>query len=512
MAAKHSLNDDSVIVIIGSGAGGGTLANELCQKGHKVVCLEAGGHITREDFVNDEFAMYGKITWLDKRTGQPTWMVKAVGGTTVHWAGNSLRFKEHEMKARTHYGDVDGAGVIDWPLTLQELEPYYDKAEAKLAVTGTNGHPLQPDSNPVKIFKLGARRVGYKKVTTGPSAINSRPHDGRPACQMIGFCTSGCKIGAKWSTLYTEVPKAQATGKYELRTRCMAQQIQHDHNGKATGVLYVDGEGKQHVQKARVVCVAGNAVETPRLLLNSASSMFPDGMANADGNVGRYYTRHATAHVFGTFEHPVNAHRSIQACSIVSDEARHDPSRGFAAGYHLEVFNVGLPLTAGGVKPGEWGRDVSRLIEQYDHMMGIWVCGEDLPQPSARITLNPSEKDQYGLPIPDVAKVDDHPNDMRLVNHAKKSIRSIYEAAGAKEVWDRPPFPNPHNMSSCRMSADPRDGVCNKWGQTHQVKNLYISDGCQLSTSGAPNPTLTIVALAIRQADHLHEQLGKGVL
>ena len=169
-------------------------------------------------------------------------------------------------------------------------------------------------------------------------------------------------------------------------------------------------------------------------------------------------------------------------------------------------------MVAGGVKPGSWGKAVTRLIEQYDRMMGLWICGEDMPRPDARVTLDNSQTDRYGLPIPHVAPVADHPNDAALKNHAVARSRALFEAVDAKEIWARGPFANSHNMGSCRMSANPRDGVCNKWGQTHEVKNLFISDGSLNPTSGAANPTLTIVAMAIRQADYLDRQLRGNVL
>jgi len=511
MAAKYELSDDSVIVVVGSGAGGGTLANELCQKGDKVVCLEAGNHLTLNDIVNDEIEMYGKLTWLDPRTGQPIWIVKAVGGSTVHWAGYSIRLQDFELKARTTYGAVAGANLLDWPITLKELEPYYDKAEIKMGVTGTHGMPRQPETNAFKVMQYCAKKAGYS-FEMGPSAINSVERDGRPACQMIGFCTSGCKIGAKWSTLYTEIPKATATGKFELRPNSMVLQIQHDPKGKVTGVLYVDKDGNKQVQKARIVCVAGNSIESPRLLLNSTSSMFKEGMANSSGQVGRNYTRHASQHIYATFDQPVNAHRGIHASTIMRSEARHDPSRGFAGGYYLEIFDVGLPLTALSVMPGAWGRNVSSLIEQYDHMVACWTCAEDMPQADARVTLDDSMKDQYGLPVPNIAPVKDHPNDVAILAHARRTLESIFQAGKAKDISWRPGFANSHNMGTLRMSAKPGDGVCNGWGQTHDIKNLFISDGSQFTSSGCPNPTLTIVALAIRQADYIHKQMGAGTI
>ncbi len=293
--ANFDQTDDSVVVIIGSGASGGTIANELCQTGVKVVLLEAGKHYSIEDFVNDEWNSFGQLAWLDKRTtsgswrvatdfpGLPTWICKAVGGTTTHWAGASLRLQEHEFKVKTTYGDIAGANLLDWPLTLQDLEPYYSKAESNLGVTRTHGIPGLPGSNNFKVMYAGAKRLGYKTVHTGRMAINSRPRDGRPACQQLGFCFQGCKVGAKWSTLYSEIPKAEATGRLDLRPESHVIQITHDANGKVTGVVYVDKNGNQQRQKARVVCVAGNSIETARLLLLSASSRFPDGLANSSG-------------------------------------------------------------------------------------------------------------------------------------------------------------------------------------------------------------------------------------
>lgn len=221
MTAKYDLNDDGVVVIIGSGAGGGTLGAELAMKGVRTVILEAGGRHEIADFSNDEWGMFGQISWLDKRTtsgnwrvardfsGLPAWIVKAVGGSTVHWAGASLRIREHEFKVKTNYGEIEGANLLDWPLDLDEMNPWYDLAEDRMGVTRTNGIPGLPGNNNFKIMKKGADILGYKECHTGRMAINSQPRDGRGACQQIGFCFQGCKTGAKWSTLYVEIPKGE---------------------------------------------------------------------------------------------------------------------------------------------------------------------------------------------------------------------------------------------------------------------------------------------------------------
>ena len=519
--ATYEMSDDSVVVVVGSGAGGGTLANELCQKGIKVVLLEAGKRYTIADFMNDEWDSFIQLAWLDKRTTSgtwrvakdfpnlPAWICKTVGGSTVHWAGASLRFQEHELRARSEYGEIAGANLLDWPLTLEELEPYYARAEDKLGVTRTNGIPGLPGNNNFKVMYNGATRIGYKDVHTGRMAINSRARDGRPPCLQLGFCFQGCKSGAKWSTLYTEIPKAEETGLLELRPEAMALRIEHDDAGKVTGVLYADAQGNQHLQKARAVCVACNSIESPRLLLNSASAMFPDGLANSSGQVGRNYMRHTTGSVYAIFEQPVRMYRGTTMAGIITDESRHDTARGFAGGYELETLSLGLPFMAAFLEPGAWGKEFSAAMEDYDHMAGMWIVGEDMPQESNRVTLHAEEKDQWGLPIPNV-HFDDHDNDLAMRNHAYKQGRAVYDAVGARQVFETPPYPSTHNLGTNRMSERPEDGVVDKWGQSHDVKNLFVSDGSQFTTGAAENPTLTIVSLAIRQADHIADQMGKG--
>ena len=517
MARKYELSDDSVVVVVGSGAGGATLSDELAQRGIDVVCLEAGPRLTLDDIVNDAGAMFGKLSWLDKRIGTgdlvpglPLWVCKTVGGTTVHWAGAALRFQEHEWKARTTYGDIPGANLLDWPIEAREMERFYSLAEDRIGVTGRHGIPKLPGNNNFKVMALGAKRLGYTNVHTGNMGINSVPRDGRPACQQIGFCMMGCAIGAKWSTLYSEIPKAEATDHFELRPESMVLQINHDSSGRVTGVVYADKDGNHHEQKARIVAVAGNSVETPRLLLNSASSMFPDGMANSSGHVGKNFMRHMTGAVYGIMPGPVHLDRGTQMAGIVMDEAGHDPSRGFAAGYELETLpGFGLAGVAANMSPGNWGREYAQDIEQYRNVTCMWIVGEDMPQEKNGVTLHASEKDQYGLPIP-VVHFDDHANDIAMRNHAYRTGRAIYDAVGATKVYERPPFASTHNLGTCRMSADPKDGVCDPTGKAHDLPNLYISDGSQFTTGAAENPTLTIVALAIRQAENLSDRMARG--
>lgn len=521
MSAPFDLNDDSVVVIIGTGAGGGVLANELAQKGVSVVSLEAGGRYLPEDYVNDEWESFGQLAWLDARStsgdwrvakdfsGLPAWIVKAVGGTTTHWAGASLRFQEHEWKAKSNYGPVQGANLLDWPIDGAEMAPYYEKAEDKLGVTRTGGRKGLPGNNNYKVFEAGAKKLGYKEVHTGRMAINSSDNDDRVACQQTGFCFQGCKWGAKWSAAYTDITRGEATGNLEVRERAHVLKIEHDESGKVSTVVYADKDGNQHKQKARIVCVAGNSIESPRLLLNSASNMFPDGLANSSGQVGRNYMRHMTGSVYATFDKPVKMWRGTTMAGIIQDEAMHDPSRGFVGGYELETLGLGLPFMAAFLDPGSWGREFTSVLDSYENIAGMWIVGEDMPQETNRISLNHDLKDQYGLPAPNV-HFDDHPNDKAMRKHAYQQGAAVYEAAGATRVFPTPPYPSTHNLGTNRMSENARDGVVNRWGQTHDISNLFVSDGSQFTTGAAENPTLTIVALAIRQADRIVSEMKSG--
>lgn len=520
MAAPYDLDDDGVVVIIGSGAGGGTLGNELAQKGIDVVVLEAGARHEYDDFVNDEWASFSQLAWTDVRTTSgswrvhknfpnlPAWIVKSVGGSTTHWAGASLRFQEHEFRTLTTYGKVEGANLLDWPITLQDLEPWYEKAEAKMGVTRTNDLPGLPGNNNFKILKAGADKLGYKECNTGRMAINSVERDDRNKCHQTGFCFQGCKWGAKWSTLYTEIPKGEATGKMEVRPQSHVTRIEHDASGKVTGVVYMDKDGKEQRQKARIVCVAGNSIESPRLLLNSASNMFKDGLANSSGQVGRNYMRHMTGSVYAVFEKPVHMYRGTTMAGIVRDEARHDPSRGFVGGYEMETLSLGIPFMAAFLDPGAWGREFTSALDGYSNMAGMWLVGEDMPQEGNRITLSDA-KDKWGVPVANV-NFDDHPNDVAMRDHAYERGQELYRAVGAVRTFPTPPYPSTHNLGTNRMSEKASDGVVNKHGQTHDIKNLFVSDGSQFTTGGAENPTLTIVALAIRQADFIAREMAAG--
>ncbi len=519
--ATIDFNDDSAVVIIGSGAGGGTLAHELTRRGIEVVLLEAGKRQSLDSFSQVPGEAFTQLTWLDPRTqsgswgvardfpSMPAWHCKTVGGTTVHWTASAPRLRPWELRAQSTYGKLAGTSLLDWPIAYDELEKYYKLAESRMGVTRRNDMPGLPASNNFKVMYAGAKKLGYKQVHTGHMAINSVAYDGRGPCIQQGFCVQGCKMGAKWSTLYTEIPDAEATGNLDLRVESTATRIEHRADGRVNAVAYRDGVGKERRQKARLVCVAGNAIETARLLLLSESGKYPHGLANTSDQVGRNYCHQITGFVWGIFEKPVYQWRGATLAGVVEDEVVNEPQRGFVGGYRIELLALDLPTLPLVGLPYGWGRDFASIIDNYRNLAGMFINGEDLPRSENRITLNSNVKDAYGLPVANV-HVDEHPNDQAMRRHAQGQMSKIFEAVGAKRVVIGPVPPATHNLCTARMSADARDGVTNAWGQTHDIKNLFISDGSVLTTPGAANPTLTIVALALRQAEYISQQMKAG--
>jgi choline dehydrogenase-like flavoprotein len=521
MMPNFDFKDDSVVVVIGSGAGGGTLAHELTRWGIRVVLLEAGKRQSLETFSQIPGEAFAQLTWLDARTQSgdwgvardfpslPVWHCKTVGGTTVHWTASAPRLQPWELRARTTYGSLAGTSLIDWPIAYEELERYYVIAERRMGVTRRNDMPGLPASNNFKVMYAGAKKLGYKQVHTGHMAINSKSYDGRGFCIQQGFCVQGCKMGAKWSTLYTEIPDGEATGKLDLRIESTATRIEHGPDGRVTAVVYRDNHGKEQRQKTRVVCVAGNAIETARLLLLSESSKFPRGLANSSDQVGRNYCHQITGFVWGIFDKPVYSWRGATLAGVIEDEAINNPRRGFVGGYRIELVTLDLPTLPLVGLPYGWGRDFGSIMEKYRNLAGMFINGEDLPRCENRVTLDPRVKDAFGLPVAHI-HVDEHANDRALRKHAQHQMSRIYEAIGATRVVLGPTPPATHNLGTARMSTDVRDGVTNAWGQTHDIRNLFISDGSVLSTPGSANPTLTIVALALRQAEYIVQQMKAG--
>jgi choline dehydrogenase-like flavoprotein len=496
---------------------------ELVRAGVNVVMLEAGPWIMPDEFVNDDRKAFAQMSWTDRRVtagswplardfpGSPAWNGKLVGGTANLWTGVVPRFKAHEFRAATTYGSVSDTSLADWPITLDEMAADYDRAEVAVGASHRHGRPPLPANNNFKVVANGAARIGYRHFATGPYAVNAEPYDGRPGTVQDGFASQGDKGLSKWSPLVSEIPRALATGRLELRPGSQATRVLLGVKGEVSAVLYVDPDGVVRRQSTRGVAVAGNAIETPRLLLLSATRGHEHGLANGSDQVGRNYMRHTTGVTYAEFDKPVHMYRGEPMAGVVADESRHDPSRGFVGGYYFEMISQGLASFAQFNEPHGWGRAFAERMEAYTRTSALWVCGEDMPRPGNRVTLSESIVDEAGLPAA-VVSYDDHPNDVSMREHAFGQARRLYEAVGAVRVRHAPPLPSGHNMGTARMSSDPAAGVVDTYGRAHEVRNLFVSDGSVFPTSAAANPTLTIMALAYRQARHIIERLRAGDL
>lgn len=527
-------------VIVGSGASGGIMARELSKAGFSVVVLEQGPWRRAEDFRHDEFGIWimsglspsprefpqtfrRSVDERAEPTGDqpPLIYASGVGGSSVHFTANFWRLRPIDFRERSTLGAVPGTGFADWPITYEELEPYYTRVDWEIGVSGEPGpndpprsrpYPLPP--MPVKssgvLMEQGARRLGWT-AQPAPLAILSRPFNGRNACVHCGFCMGyGCEMGAKSSTLAAMIPEAVASGNCEIRPGSTVMRVETNAAGRATGVMYLDGSGTERRQDARAVLLAANGAETPRLLLLSDSSQHPDGLANSSGLVGKYMMWNAHADTFAQFEHPLNEYKSVQVTRIIHDFYDSDPGRGFYGGGGLDgrlwpgpaLFSlVGLPPDA-----PQWGaafRDALR--EQYTRTMIVAAAGTSLPVETNSITLDPDVKDRLGRPALRVT-YRDHPDDLKNIAFLQARGNELMEAAGARRVWPVPVEESTlgaHLLGTCRMGDDPRTSVVDRYHRSHDVPNLFICDGSSFVTSGRGQPTMTIMALAFRASEHI---------
>lgn len=499
--------------IVGVGSAGGVLLQRLARAGFRVVGLEAGPFWdTEKDWVSDEKGSH-ELYWNDLRITGGTHPLalgsnnsgKGVGGGSVHWAAFAPRL--HPSDFRIH--SEDGVG-IDWPMSYQDLKPYYELLEQEIPIAGPawfpwgdpHGHPYGP--HPLggvgDVLVRGCARLGIRTAAGGPVAILSASRGDRPHCIYRGFCLQGCKVGAKASTLITHIPDAIRHGA-EIRALSMASRVVLRSDGKADGVLYFDRDGKEHFQRARAVIVAGYAIETPRLLLNSACRGHEHGLANSSGTVGKYLMAQAGNVVAGRFDELIRLYKAPPAHALTEEfyetDKRHDFARGFA------IQTVG-PLPVAFAKQmitamGAWGWGLRRVMMDYNHWATLGVLGEILPWEDNRVELA-EEKDQYGLRVAHVT-FNLHDNDKKLIDFAKNKVEEVMRAAGATEVVQESRFA--HLVGAARMGSNPATSVVDKFGRTHDISNLFICDGSILPTQGSANPGLTIQALAARTADYL---------
>lgn len=517
MLKRRFEQEEVDIVIVGAGAAGGVLARELSEAGMKVVVLDAGPwRDPQHDFASDELSMKS-LGWEETRIvdgNNPLTMGhnnsgRGIGGGTVHFTGVFLRFHKADFKART----LDGVAE-DWPITYEDLAPYYTRIEKDIAVSGPRHFPWgsfhgpypYPEREPLSpnayIFRKGCEALGIRTVVS-PLAILSAPYEDRPPCINRGFCNQGCMPNAKFSTLIHHIPKAIKAGA-EILADCMVTRIVTGTDGKAKGVEFVH-KGINYMQKARIVIVSAYVVETPRLLLNSATSQFPEGLANSSGWVGKAFMTHSSHDVYARFDHEVRLYKGTPVLATTQEFYRPRPDSGFVRGYTLHAhgarpleFAQGISQSQGGPV---WGQKLKETILDYNYYGRVTLVGEVLPDERNCITLA-EEKDELGLPRAKVT-FSYGENDLRLIDDAVANMKSIMKAAGGKVEYVVPD--TAHLMGGCRMGNDPNTSVVNSFGQTHDIPNLFISDASIFVTSGGGNPTNTVMALALRTADYIKE-------
>lgn len=528
------MNDPVDVLIIGAGASGAAVAWSLAETRMRILCLEQGdwpnpsrypstGRDWEARQLNDfSFSPNRRRSAADYPVNESESAIKVanfngVGGGTVLYAGHFPRFHPSDFRVRSLDGVAD-----DWPLDYATLEPWYAENDRMMGVSSLAGDPCYPPKPsvmpPVPLGRSGsamARGLNALGWHWWPSdsAVATQDYEGRARCVNLGHCVAGCAQGAKASTDITYWPAAIRAG-VELRTRCRVREITTNDAGMASGVVYHDADGNEHFQAAEVVILASNGIGTPRILLNSKSARFPDGLANSSGLVGRNLMFHPYAEMLGFFDQPLDGHRGPGNCIMSQEFYETDRSRGFVRGYSMEFLRGRGPvLTAiSGMNSGRipWGAGHHDAYRRYfDRVAGMVAICEDLPEEHNRVTLDPELTDPDGIPAPKITyRLSE--NSRRMLDHAVARGTEILRAAGAVDVATESPLrlAGWHLMGTARMGVDPQRSVVNEWGRSHDVKNLFIVDGSIFVTSAGVNPTSTIQALALYIADTMKKRLA----
>jgi gluconate 2-dehydrogenase alpha chain len=553
------------VVVVGLGAAGGVAVLPLARAGLKIAGIEAGGWLDpHKDFRPDEIHNNVRmlVTTVPKTKNEvPTFrtspderalrapsgrvMMNAVGGTTTHYDGNSWRFAPWDFKIRTEASRRYGAGSVpkgstveDWPLSYEDLEPYYDTVEYEVGISGKAGniqgtinplgnmfegprrreYPMPPlrDTDFTGLITSAAKKLGWN-AHRSPAAINSQPYGGRPECAYHGYCdTGGCHIGAKNSTAVTTIPQAIKTKNLTVFDHAQVTRIVSGPQGKVSGVQYTRG-GKEYFQPARVVLLSSYTYENVRLLLLSKSKMFPKGLSNNHDQVGKHYIAHWDGReTIGLFPFNLNLWYGAFAQGVVvnnwADDNFDHSGLGFIGGASLTVNHEIHPIAASAMpvfdRAPAWGSKWKAFVNQNaTRWAGVYVQASSLPYENTYLDLDPEEKDPLGDPVCRITSgLKENEPRVRAFTNAK--AEEWLRAAGAIAVTRVPlppegPNQSFHAVGGTRMGDDPETNVVDKWGFSHEAPNLGVLGGSVMGTHGARNPTLTIQALAWRTADHL---------
>lgn len=505
---RYHADDEVDVVIVGAGAGGATLGQRLARAGWTVVLIDAGPFWNPDtDWVSDERGSHG-LYWTEPRQiggANPVPLGsnnsgRGVGGSMVHYAGYTPRF--HPSDFRTH--SLDGVGA-DWPISYGDLRGYYEQIEAELPVAGQDWpwgdphaypHRPHPVSGNGMVALRGARRLGIE-MRVGPVAIPNGRFGNRPHCIYRGFCIQGCKVNAKASPLITHIPDALAHGAEVRPDSHVTRILVDDRQRQVTGVEYLH-DGTLHRQRAQAVVVAGYAIETPRLLMLSATHGYPEGLGNEHDQLGRNVMVQGAPQVAGRFGDEIRMYKAPPPEASTEQFYETDPTKPYRRGFSVQNVSP-LPITWSEhvAVQGHWGQTLREYMRDYIHWATLGALCELLPQPDNRVTLA-DEKDRHGLPVAHFS-YSQCDNDKSLITAATQVMSDMLRAAGAEEVIAIERYA--HLVGGARMASRPEDGVIDDEHRVFGVDRLYAVDGSVLPTQGAANPALTIMALAARAAD-----------
>jgi choline dehydrogenase-like flavoprotein len=528
------------VCVIGTGAGGGVMIDELTAAGFSVVALERGPQLGPADFAkHDEISNQVRGTGFapdlvetlrpdessPARPARTSMLVHGVGGGTLHWGAWSWRLRRDDFEVLTREGSVPGADLADWPIGYDELEPHYTRAERAYGVAGNAGsNPVEvpraePYPNPPHPYRSaslhlerGAGALGWTPFPS-PLAVNSRPYGGRSACMNGGRCSAfGCPVLAKAGAHSVHVAKAQLTGRLDLRANARAREILLDARGRARGVAYLTRDGREQELRARAVIVSAGSLGSAQLLLLSKSGSFPQGLANSSGLVGRHLMFHTLSYV--NFDAEERSHSALGPPGQLAVDDLHasDARRGFIRGAVMTEANEPSPIHyalgaahALGTGTRPWGAALKQHLRRFPWLHGLITIGEDLPVASNRVDLDPDLTDAWGLPALRITHAS-HPNDRALHAWYEARLLEWAAASGARRAWTVPyggiKGGSGHLLGTARMGDDPDHSVLDRHCRSHDVPNLWVVDGSCFPTAAGYNPTLTIVANAYRVARH----------
>ncbi|MGZ8521883.1 MAG: GMC family oxidoreductase [Candidatus Binatia bacterium] len=554
------------VCIVGVGGMGGIMAKELASAGLKVVGFERGPAPKKEDYAPRDSIRFlirpEQLEWVRheptttrKQAGQKTTLqyrtspLNVLGGALLHWTGQSSRYMPGDFKiysneiasggAERAKADLTGYDIIDWPLSYDDLEPYYEKFEWEFGISGQaglnpfagprqRGFPLPPlrHSGKMQLFAEACKKLGYHPYDTA-AGIASQPYkpsapfdtriDERPACVYCGHCNFyGCHVHAKSASLYITIPVAVKTGNFELKTNAKVCRINSDASGQVTGVTYFDADGRAHEQRARVVILSAFIFEHARLLLLSKtdSGKFAKGLANSSGYVGRNILAHGDVRAMGAFDDfIINGYIGPGSAAMRIDDFNGNnfdhTGLGFIRGGTIGTSGDGTPVTRVDVLPPDvptWGRKFKEFYQRYyNRIMDLNMQPETLPHKANRIDLDPRARDRWGLPLPRVT-FDFHQNEHRLQKYMAGVGDRIMRATGASKVWTEEKGRPNRWAGGTRMGASSKNSVVNQNCQTHDIANLFVVGASVFPTMAGYPPTATVAALSYRTSEFILQQ------